>query len=53
MNSNREIEEAIKRLKEIANELDDEVLWGTDFAEEIDKVVEVLEKHLLHREEEP
>ena len=52
---NRDFEDAIKRLREIAEELGDEVLWGEAYAEEIDEVVDKLEKLLLYhrREDEP
>lgn len=52
---NRDIEDVIKRLREVAEELGDEVLWGEAYEEEIDEIVETLEKLLIYhrREDEP
>lgn len=52
---NRDIEDVIRRLKAIAEELGDEVLWGEAYAVEIDEIVETLEKLLIfhRREDEP
>lgn len=52
---NRDIEDVIRRLREISEELGDEVLWGEAYAGEIDEIVETLEKLLIfhRREDEP